>query len=403
MTDLLTRIKQKAAGLDEHAQQRINLDRITIEAGALQEVAPYLLQKSYQQAIIVADATTYEAAGRRLEALLARAGIQAHITLIKPDRTGDVLADEASLIQLILDVQRMHAEVVIAVGGGTIHDIARYSAYTTQIPFVSVPTAPSVDGFNSKGAPILIRGEKTTILAVGPDAIFADLDILMGAPQALVAAGFGDMLGKYTSLFDWKFGSLTTNEPYLRIAADLTREALMRCVNQVGQMAGRQEEGIHTLIEALIESGLAMLLFGQSHPASGAEHHLSHYWEMAYIRLGKRQLIHGAKVGVATIQISKLYHRIALEGSRPWELVLRGEQAGQAFQIVQQWEAISKELQQIPKEAELSELLRQVNAPLTAEDLGVGEELLASSLREAHHVRYGRSTMLKAYNEMKYM
>jgi glycerol-1-phosphate dehydrogenase [NAD(P)+] len=313
-----------------------------------------------------------------------------------------VLADEASLIQLILDIQRVHAEVVIAVGGGTIHDIVRYCAYTTQIPFISVPTAPSVDGFNSKGAPILIRGEKKTIPAIGPDAIFADLDILMKAPPALVAAGFGDMLGKYTSLFDWKFGSLTAEEPYLQTASEITRAALLRCVNQVEQIASRQEEGIHTLIGALIESGLAMLLFGQSHPASGAEHHLSHYWEMEYIRLGKRQLIHGAKVGVAAIEISRLYHQIADEGSRPWEGIRSAEHSGQAHQIVNQWDEISKELQQIPNEAELRELLRQVSGPLSAAELSVDEELLGRSLREAHHVRPERSTLLRAYNEMKY-
>jgi glycerol-1-phosphate dehydrogenase [NAD(P)+] len=58
MTDILTHIKQRAAGLDEHAQKRIDLDLIRIEAGAIREVAPYLLQKSYQQAIVVADTIT---------------------------------------------------------------------------------------------------------------------------------------------------------------------------------------------------------------------------------------------------------------------------------------------------------------------------------------------------------
>ncbi len=104
----------------------------------------------------------------------------------------------------------------------------------------------------------------------------------------MVAAGFGDMLGKYTSLFDWKFGSLTAGEPYSQTAADITRNALQMCVDHAESIAKRDEDGIRLLISALIESGLAMLLFGQSHPASGAEHHLSHYWEMEYIRLGKK-------------------------------------------------------------------------------------------------------------------
>ncbi|MBW7458676.1 iron-containing alcohol dehydrogenase, partial [Paenibacillus sepulcri] len=178
------------------------LDLIRIHPGAAGEVAAYLEQKSHHQVVLAADLATYKAAGEALASSLTRSGIKVHITFIKPDAQDDVIADEASLIQLILDIQRHHAEAVIAVGGGTLHDIVRYSAYTTGIPFISVPTAPSVDGFNSKGAPIIIRGEKKTIPAIGPDAIFADLDILVQAPPAMVAAGFGDMLGKYTSLFD---------------------------------------------------------------------------------------------------------------------------------------------------------------------------------------------------------
>ena len=230
MTDLLTNIQEVAAGLDERARQRVELDLIRIESGALKEAAPYLASKSYHSAVVAADANTYEAAGKMLEASLAAAGISVHVTIIKPNGLGDVMADEAALIQLMLDIQQAGAQVVIAVGGGTLHDIVRYAAYTTRIPFLSVPTAPSVDGFNSKGAPILVRGQKLTIAAIGPDAIFADIDILMKAPPALVAAGFGDMLGKYTSLFDWKFGSMTADEPYMQAAADITRSALMRCV-----------------------------------------------------------------------------------------------------------------------------------------------------------------------------
>ncbi|MGV2686274.1 iron-containing alcohol dehydrogenase, partial [Clostridium perfringens] len=153
-----------------------------------------------------------------------------------------------------------------------------------------------------------IRGQKKTMPAIGPSAIFAEDDILMAAPPQLTAAGFGDMLGTPTSLFDWKFGSLVADEPYLQISADITRSALNQCVNGVEQIGKRTEEGVRILMGALVESGLAMLLFGQSHPASGSEHHLSHYWEMEFIRIGEKQLLHGAKVGAACVEISTLYH-----------------------------------------------------------------------------------------------
>ena len=123
---------------------------------------------------------------------------------------------------------------------GTIHDISRY-AYTAGIPFISIPTAASVDGFNSKGAPIIIRGRKDDS-GHWTERDFADVDILMSALHSL-RAGFGDMLGKYTSLFDWKFGSLVADEPYLQISADITRSALNQCVKGMEQIAERTEEG----------------------------------------------------------------------------------------------------------------------------------------------------------------
>lgn len=384
MSSLIDKVKQLAAGFDEETLRSIEINPLLVEAGAVQAVAPYLKEQNYRRVIVAADAITYDIVGRKLEQTINAHGIDVHVTLITPNALGDVIADEASIIQLLLDIQQQKAEVVIAAGSGTIHDISRYAAYTAGIPFVSVPTAPSVDGFNSKGAPIIIRGEKKTIAAIGPDAIFADLEILAEAPAAMVAAGFGDMLGKYTSLLDWSFGASEGGEPYSGEVAEITRFALNKCVEHVPQIASRDQEGIRILIEALIESGLAMLLFGQSHSASGAEHHLSHFWEMEYIRLGKRQLLHGAKVGVACAEISKLYHRLA------------AEESGLAFTSnpVKVREAIAA----LPDERMIRGWLKQVGGPSATEELGVDDELLKRSLQEAHHVRPNRYTLLRAYN-----
>ena len=401
MTDIMDRIKLAAPELDESELKAIEMD-VWIENGAIYLVAAYLEKKSYQKVIIVADDITYEIAGRTLEETIDRVGIANQVTIIKPNSQGDVIADEASIIQLVIDLQQFTPDIIIAAGSGTIHDISRYAAYTTGIPFVSVPTAPSVDGFNSKGAPIILRGEKKTIQAIGPDAIFADLSILTQAPQAMVAAGFGDMIGKYTSLFDWKFGSIVAGEPYSVAVADITRNALLSCVEQVEQIAERDEEGIRTLISSLIESGLAMLLFGQSHSASGAEHHLSHYWEMEYIRLGKRQLLHGAKVGVACIQVSRLYHQLA---AAPFaeELVAEATnkiQVERVTAIQAHWEEIQQEIKNIPDADTLATLLQQVGGPSVPSEIGIEEELLDRSLHEAHHVRMNRFTLLRARNEL---
>ena len=94
----------------------------------------------------------------------------------------------------------------LAVGSGTITDITRFASHRTKADFISIPTAPSVDGYTSPSASLVIERLKQTVIAQPPIAIFADLPTLCAAPRPMIAAGFGDMLGKYTSLADWQLG-----------------------------------------------------------------------------------------------------------------------------------------------------------------------------------------------------
>jgi len=369
----------------QDVNQQAGMDCLYIEEQAIDKVLPYIMDKGFRKVVVNTDALTSAIAGAALTDQLRMAGLLVTETIIEANNCGDVVADEASVIQLLLAVQQLQAEAIIAVGAGTLHDIARYTAYTAGIPFISVPTAPTVDGFNSKGAPLLIRGDKITIEAIGPSAMFADLNILGRAPSRLIAAGFGDMLGKYTSLLDWRFGASEYNESYLQSTADLTVTALRACVEHIEDIALGNRTGVKILMESLIQSGIAMLQFGQSHSASGSEHHLSHYWEMEYIRLGRRQMLHGAKVGVACAEIIKLYKQLAAKES--------------GLDFADDPDQLRRLIEELPEEERIRSLLRQVGGPSTIEELGIDRELLQRSLRQAHHVRPNRHTILRAYNE----
>lgn len=53
------------------------------------------------------------------------------------------------------------AEAIIGIGGGKILDIAKYTAFLVNLPFVSVPAKPSNDGFASSGCSLNVdRGKK---------------------------------------------------------------------------------------------------------------------------------------------------------------------------------------------------------------------------------------------------
>lgn len=303
--------------------------------------------------------------------------------------------DEKSLIQTPLETPK-DTDVLVAVGSGTLHDIVRFASNQRGIPFISFPTAASVDGFTSAGAPLIVRGEKKTIQCIAPIALFTDITVLKDAPPDLAAAGFGDMLGKITSLADWKISRWMANEPYCPTGADLTKEALENCLSHLEEIAARSEKGLTVLLESLIISGLVMLVLDHSRPASGGEHHLSHYWEMDLLKRDAPQLLHGAKVGVASALLTSIYKRLIEEMNRNQEFI--DPVKNSRYQRHQM--EIAQTYDELPAEKQMQEWLAKVGGPTTIQELGITQELLEEALRQAHTIR-DRWTGLKMKNQLR--
>ncbi len=331
---------------------------------ALLEVFDYLKQRGLKQTLLVADENTWAAAGEQLAQLLHQENQPVTLCKVTPNSQGDIIADEPSIVEIMLAVKET-TDHIIAVGSGTLHDMVRFVCFKLGKSFISVPTAASVDGFTSVGAPIIVRGVKQTIPAIYPEAVFADTDILHKAPHRLTAAGFGDMIGKYTSLADAVFSRDLGGEPFCPLAYQLTEQALQSCVQQAGDIGKGTKEGVQQLFDALTLSGLAILIAGHSRTASGAEHHLSHYWEMEYIKQGKPQLLHGVKVGIASVLIARLYEQLQQSGLSPHETAYTN----------------------LPKAKRIAELLRAAGAPVHPSEAGLTPELVKAALLQAHHLR----------------
>lgn len=375
------------------------IEKVVISQNALTETIIYLSEKNFQHVTVVADSTTYQVAGEKLTSLLKESTIPHQVVVIHPNDQGDVVADEVSLIEAMLGIPQ-ETDVVIAVGAGTIHDIARFSSYKMGKPFISVPTAPSVDGFNSMGAPVVIKGMKTTYQMQTPIALFADLSILQAAPKEMIAAGFGDMIGKYTSLADWRFSHLVNGEPYCPFSARLTREALKECENHVNEIAQGDRKGIRILIEALIQSGYAMLIVGHSSPASGGEHHVSHFWEMKFLQQQKPQVLHGAKVGVSSQVILDLYKKRFKElvASKQQLEALPAGKTDELLKVLENRDEILTVLASLPESSYIGDQLGKLGGAVKPLDLGIDEQLVIESVKNAHKIR-SRYTMLKFWNE----
>lgn len=390
--DIYTDIKRLASQLKI---SNFSIPEIRVEKNAILHIRELIKRKQWKNIVVVYDQNTYLAAGEKLIKFLMNDFEEVIGININENEHGQVIANEESLVQVFIKTPN-DADVLIAVGSGTIHDIVRFVGHKMNIPFISVPTAASVDGFTSKGAPLILRGVKQTIQTAAPIAVFADIDVIKAAPREMAAAGFGDILGKYTSLLDWEISKLVGNEPFHEGAASLTRKALEACVEYVEEISNADEKGITILMNALIESGLVMQILDYSRPASGAEHHLSHYWEMYLLKTNQKQLLHGAKVGVATTMIVELY-------KKNWKKLLRSERIKNTVYgngIEQYGEYIFSVIEKLPTPDELKKLLEKVGGPTTVEELGIPQEIVIESLNEAHHLR-DRCTGLLLLNQIK--
>jgi glycerol-1-phosphate dehydrogenase [NAD(P)+] len=281
---------------------------ITIRIG--HETVPELLcfckQQERRRFTLVADRNTYAVLGCQVEAALRRHGL--HVTsVVLADEA--VVPDERSIMRVLVGAGR-ESGTFLAVGSGTLTDITRFASHRSRTDFISLPTAPSVDGYTAPGASLVLDRLKQTVPAHPPIAIFADLPTLCAAPRPMIAAGFGDVLGKFTALADWRLAHVLVGERYGDAVARRVQEALDACIRHVDAIGNASGDGIRVLMSALIETGACMLDFGASRPAAGAEHYASHYLEMMLLWSNRPAILHGAKVGLATLRVAEAYGRL---------------------------------------------------------------------------------------------
>lgn len=282
------------------------IHQISIGEGVIHRLPELLLDKTFQKAFLLYDTNTYKAAEASVSAQLKNNRLSfVSYVIDDPEPTPDEKTIGEILIHFDID-----CDILIAVGSGTINDLCRYVSYKLRLPYIIVATAPSVDGFASNVAPLIVKHMKNTYEAHVPYAILGDTNLLCNAPLPMISAGIGDILGKYTCLCDWQIAHIITGEYHCRTIEAMVRKSITAVVKQLEPAKSREPEAIKNIMEALILSGIAMSFAGNSRPASGSEHHLSHYWEMIFLFNNKKPVLHGAKVGIGTIAVIKAYEKL---------------------------------------------------------------------------------------------
>ncbi len=279
-----------------------------IEQGCLRSIDSYMRSQGITgRRCALYDSNTYRAAEGR------RPGAEQEIILPAPG----LHANEHS-VGAVLEKLDAGTEIIIAVGSGTVNDIARYVAYKKGLRFVSAPTAASVDGYCSSVAAMTWHGFKTSLGAVAPELVIADLDVIRSAPPELWKSGVGDILAKFTALADWRIAHILTGEYLCPEVYELVMGAARSVLDLADGLLAGDLHAFEELIRALLISGIAMQMMGNSRPASGAEHHISHVIEMHPAGLRVRfDALHGEKTGVGAVLSARAYHSLTEEARPP--------------------------------------------------------------------------------------
>ena len=391
-------------------EHHVDVKEILIEAGATQALEEAMAEgflKNYISPLLICDTNTYKVTEDVME------GIYDRCQVLVLDAEG--LHADNYAVEIVENNMDEDIDLILAVGSGTIHDISRYVAFRYRIPFVSVPTAASVDGFVSTVAAMTWDGLKKTVPAAAPLAVFADTNIFAKAPKRLTASGVSDLFGKYICLTDWKISHMLTGEYYCSHVVELEEKALRTVRSCLRDIADGDEESCEKLMYALILSGLAMQMVGNSRPASCAEHHLSHLWEMAVIN-EPLDALHGEKVSVGTMLVLKEYKRIAraihtggchVKGYQGPETELLEKTFGargilngimkenepelllsvDPGRLESKLDRIADVLDDLPEESEMLHLLGKAGCCSSVRDIGLTEEITALSLKLAPYVR----------------
>jgi glycerol-1-phosphate dehydrogenase [NAD(P)+] len=280
------------------AVHHVPVEAVVIGEDAIEQLGSYARGRHWTRPFVVMDANTEEAVGRRVVRELSREKLTVR-ALCFPERQG-LLADETSVARLESALQAVETDCLVAVGSGVITDITRFVASRADREFVSVPTAASMDGYASGVAAMQFGGMKTTFPATAPVAIFADTVTVAAAPPDMARSGLGDLLGKATARVDWLMSHALYGEPF---CAEVERRVIEPVTESAANVAGileQQPEAVRQLLHGLIESGVAMAMVGSSRPASGCEHHASHFWDLLASQGRRSHAPHGLQVGYAT-------------------------------------------------------------------------------------------------------
>ena len=392
-----------------------------IESGAIKNALAGLVKKyGGTKVFVLCDKNTYAAAGEKVLAALADAGIPHSLYCIKKDH---LEPDEHAVGSVIMHFDHS-CDCVVGIGGGVINDLGKILGRMTHKPYIIVGTAPSMDGYASATSSMARDGLKVSLDSMCPMAVVGDLDVLCRAPMRMLQAGVGDMIAKYVSICEWRIAQLLVGEYFCEEVAGLVKTALKRVVDSADGLLRREPEAVKSVMDGMILAGVCMNYAGMSRPASGMEHYFSHVWDMRGLEFGTPVDLHGIQCGIGTLYSLRVYDELkkvvpdkqkalgfvknysfadwsdklrALLGTAAETMIEAEAKAGKydlakhaarLEKIISGWDQIRRIMdEELPEAAYVEALLDKLGAPKSVEEIGIDPAILKDCFAATKDIR----------------
>ena len=213
---------------------------------------------------------------------------------------GDELKDEVAKLP--------HCRSIIGLGGGQALDVAKYFAWSMQLPLFQAPTSMSVNAAFGHRAGLRFKGNVRYVCWAVPEAVYVDIDVIQNAPPVVNRSGICEILCYHTAHADWRYaqerGMDEAKWLYDQAMVDEAQAVMATVMDALDDIREVNEKGIRTLMLANRWGGAAFHNLGWNpRPIEGADHFL--FYALEY-NTGKK-FIHGQPVCLG-IYVGSLLH-----------------------------------------------------------------------------------------------
>lgn len=267
---------------------------LKISENVLDQIGNHIKEFNFDNVAIFYSSGIENIYGERIEQGLKDSGVKiSHKLTIEEINIENIIHTAFSIPKSV--------NALIGVGGGKALDYSKYCAHVLALPFISVPTSTSNDGFCSPNSSLFVEEKRKSVNARIPFGVIVDIEAVKNSPASCIYSGIGDLISKITSGWDWKMAVDKGHEDFNDFSYLISQNTVIDFLNYQKQDI-RSNKFIYHLVNSLLMSGISMEIAGSSRPASGSEHLISHSLDM----ISKKPKMHGLQVGFATYICSYL-------------------------------------------------------------------------------------------------